>query len=631
MSRSGTYSLAVTLLAAVLAAAPRLSAQESQAPDLSQYEEGWHIVRPGENLHYITRKYLGEKLLWPENWRLNEQIDNPDKLVPGQRIKVLIQRRQSIPTARLRSVAGRVEGKPAPIDWGLSRELDLMLEEDGLRTGDQSSTEMEFQDGTRVLMTEDSVVYLRRRGRRLVGVPPRAVEIVEGQAEVAAQRPVGSEDGIEILVGGTRAVSRPDEQGVAQTRARKAADDGARVMVYEGGTEVESAGEKVLVPRGMGTAVAVGKPPAPPERLLPSPGELSPEPGARLEHNNLRLAWRAVEGAASYTVEICADADCALLIERRTGLEEAAWVPKPPAPGDYFWRVTAVSPSGLDGYPSPAAVLAVLSGPDRVPPSGGLEVIGRQLRFGDRLVVDESVRIEARLEDGQSGVAGWQPIIDGAEVSMDRWTGPWPDGTYQVAVRAADQAGNEAVIAGGEVVVDALPPVIAVTGAGIRGAERPGRDRSSCGWLLQARSRWPLVTQCRWVGKAQSRWLRRGWNWLEVSVDGRRWNPLIAAGSEPAREVAAARYRLPPTPSSVTFGGDDTQLLLRAADGSPLLPPGGGPAAPALRIAVSDAGSGVERVRLEVTEEAGGLALDAQASDALGHRQSLRWQATGTP
>ena len=117
-------------------------------------------------------------------------------------------------------------------------------------------------------------------------------------------------------------------------------------MVYEGGGEVESGGQKVAVARGMGTSVEAGKPPAPPEKLLPAPEGLSPEPGTRIEHNELELAWRAVEGAASYTVELCADADCGLLVERRVGLAEAAWQPSPPSPGDYYWRVTAYNGSG---------------------------------------------------------------------------------------------------------------------------------------------------------------------------------------------------------------------------------------------------------------------------------------------
>ena len=240
------------------------------------------------------------------------------------------------------------------------------------------------------------------------------------------------------------------------------------------------------------------------------------------------------------------------------------------------------------------------------------------------------MRIEPRLEDEQSGVAGWRPIIDGAEVSQERWEGAWPDGTYQLAVRATDRAGNESVIvAAEEIVVDAVPPVLSVTAHPAAAAARNGDDSSRCGWLLQARGRWPSVTQCRWVRKAQRRWLRQGWNWLEVSVDGSLWNPLIAVGSAPAREVARARYRLPAAPATITVGADHSQLLVRAADGSPLLLPGLSTGAPLLRLGVADAGAGVERMRLRVDEtESGVLTLSAEATDARGHRHEMGWPAT---
>jgi hypothetical protein len=616
------------VLAAILA--PALVAQEPASPDISRYDRGWHIVRPGENLHFITRKYLGDKFLWRENWKLNPQIEDPDVLEPGQRIDVLIEQDDSVPTARLRSVAGRVDGKPAPIPWNPARELDLMLEEDGLRTGERASTEMEFQDGTRVLMTEDSVVYLRRSGRRLVGLPPRSVEIVEGQAEVAARLPAGSDLAVEILVGGTRALSRSDDIGVSKTRARRTESAGAKVMVYEGDTEVESAGQKVQVRRGMGTSVEQGEPPAPPETLLPAPSGLHPESGTRLTFNNLELAWQPVEGAASYTIELCRDAECGLLVERRVGLTEAVWAPEAPSPGDYFWRVTAVAASGLDGYPSPGASLAVLGGPDRVGPTGRLIVGGRQLRYGERLVVDENVRIEPLLEDAQSGVASWQPVIDGVEASRDRWAGPWPDGTYQLAVRAIDRAGNESVIAADEeIVVDSLPPVVSVTAHAVATLAHGGRDRSRCGWLPTAVARWSAVTQCNWLRQAQRRWLRQGWNWLEVSVDGGLWTPLIVEGSEPAEAVLGGGYRLPPAPATMTVGGAEPQLLVRSADGTALLAPGQSTGAGGLRIGVRDAGAGVERLELRVDEaEAGGLTLSVESTDALGHRQTLSWRAT---
>lgn len=271
----------------------------------------------------------------------------------------------------------------------------------------------------------------------------------------------------------------------------------------------------------------------------------------------------------------------------------------------------------------------MLGGPDSVAPTGSLAIRGRQIRFGDRLVVDEQVRIEPMLEDAQSGVAGWQPIIDGVEVSRRRWGGPWPDGTYQTAVRATDKAGNESTISAAEpIVVDALPPKITVTGHALAAAGRRGADRSRCGWLRKAGSRWPDVTQCKWLRKAQRRWLRRGWNWLEVSADGRRWNPLIAAGSEPAEEVARASYRLPAAPAAMSVDGADSQLLVRSADGSPLSRPGDGAAFGGLQIGVRDAGAGVERLELRVAEAEGGvLRVAVEATDALGHSRELEWRA----
>ena len=200
-------------------------------------------------------------------------------------------------------------------------------------------------------------------------------------------------------------------------------------------------------------------------------------------------------------------------------------------------------------------------------------------------------------------------------------------------MRATDQVGNESVIAAAdEIVVDALSPVLTVSGQAVAAGDRTGRDRSRCGWLPKATWRWPSVTQCNWVRKAQRRWLRKGWNWIEVSVDGRLWNPLIAAGSEAAREVSRARYRLPSAPSTMAVNGADSQLLVRSADGSVLALPGHAATAAGLRLQVRDAGAGVERLELRVDEaEPGVLTLSVVAADALGHERELSWQATVVP
>src|SRR5690606_27210685 len=97
---------------------------------------------------------------------------------------------------------------------------------------------------------------------------------------------------------------------------------------------------------------------APPEKLLPAP--VISESSVRWNYSNGVLRWEAVEGAAGYRVEICADAAC-------TDLRETASVPSgalrhqvQPLPlGDSHWRVLALSASGLDGYASATARITV--------------------------------------------------------------------------------------------------------------------------------------------------------------------------------------------------------------------------------------------------------------------------------
>jgi len=73
------------------------------------------IVRPGENLRRITRNYLGSELLWESNWRLNSNIENPDLLLPGRRLQVLLRPEDAVPSAQVMSVSGDVQERPDPI------------------------------------------------------------------------------------------------------------------------------------------------------------------------------------------------------------------------------------------------------------------------------------------------------------------------------------------------------------------------------------------------------------------------------------------------------------------------------------------------------------------------------------
>lgn len=358
--RFGAFQLAAAWLgAAALVVASSAAAQEAVAP-----REGdvvaWHTVKDGETLERITQRYLGTVRLWPENWRLNPDLKDPHRLTPGQRIRVITKRPGAARFAKVTVVERRVDEKPHPDDWAPARVGDRLKERDGVRTLARSSTELAFDDGSKLAMTENSLVFLREVSAGTAGIGRQALEIVEGQADVEARPVAGRSPDIEVVVAGAKTRPRAADDPKALARARLPKSGEAQVMVYGGASEVEAAGTKVDVPRGMGTSVPPGGAPRPPERLLPPPRPVAPDRSFAGSYANPRFQWRAVDGAASYTLEICHDAACARLVGRVTGLtSSSALVGEGLPQGELRWRVTAVAASGLDGFPSETLAFAV--------------------------------------------------------------------------------------------------------------------------------------------------------------------------------------------------------------------------------------------------------------------------------
>src|SRR5436305_6270142 len=292
--------------AAVAPAAP-VAAAAPAASTLPPEATGWHTVRPGETLRGIAAQFLGSQDRWVEIHRLNPGIADPDRIAPGLRIRIPSVL-SSFPAARLSLLSREVEDQPSPIPWHGAQVGDVLVERDGVRTHRKSSAEMQFLDGARLTVTEDSLIFLHRSGNTLRGTPKKSIEIVQGQADLDARSGFAAPaPEVEIVVGTTRATSRPDSQGAARTRARKAEEGSAKLMAYGGDSEVEAGGAKVAVKRGMGSSVAPQGPPSPPEPLLPAVVLGEPARGADRACGNPGMTWAPVPGADSYIVEVCRD------------------------------------------------------------------------------------------------------------------------------------------------------------------------------------------------------------------------------------------------------------------------------------------------------------------------------------
>jgi hypothetical protein len=596
-----------------------LAAQDSgEVPE--GYSTGYHIVRPGENLRRITENYLGSQELWESNWALNTQIENPHFLKPGERLRVLLRHGDTVPSAQVVSVSGTVEERPDPIAWTPAIRQDLIVESDGIRTFEQSSTALRFHDGTSLVLTEDSMVFLKVAGRTLRGVESRSVEIVEGQADLASAAVSGAAPEIEFVIGEATSKPKPGPQGQSEARFRKSEEGTAQLMIYEGNSEVEAGGMTVLVAKGMGTSVPVGAPPLPPEDLLPRTTMSAPEPSAVVEVGRLEFAWQPVEGAAGYTVEVCSDPACEELVARAVSLTSTSWEAKQLPVGDHHWRVTAVSPSGLDGYVAVTQPFSVA--PERAefdPPTAMFSISGSSVeRFQDgasNTFFAPGARVLVEVEDA-SGVASWQPVIDGELAAREDLAGRWSHGAHTVTARSEDELGNQ-----GEerqslaFTVDAeAPELVWRLGGSELLTELFGKEtlglRESRSWIRKAarrnarrarKSRPPLWTLVGWGNERveSSRTLER-----ETLIRGlyRDYKSLRLTGEAPSVVLLA--------PGVLGSEADS------AAEGAPFL-----------ILQAVDVGAGVEELTVAtVGSTTAGYRLRARSRDRLGNVSSVTWK-----
>jgi hypothetical protein len=211
-----------------------------------------------------------------------------------------------------------------------------------------------------MIVSEESVVFLRESPPAPENVSRKSIEIRAGQADLDLQNgPTGVQNDIEFHIGNTRGSAKPGTGGKASSRARRTTDGGSRIMIYDGEGEVTALGKTVSVPSGMGIAVSAEGRTNGPEKLMQAPKPRSPDESQSFDYSNPTFTWEPSVGAASYTVEVCRDPDCGQLIDRAAGIPLTRWTPRVLPIGVLYWRVSALSSSGLDSFVSAAQKFAI--------------------------------------------------------------------------------------------------------------------------------------------------------------------------------------------------------------------------------------------------------------------------------
>ncbi|MFZ0134901.1 MAG: LysM domain-containing protein [Desulfobacterales bacterium] len=109
---AGICGPAVCALAADSQPAARSSNTAGIAGEIVETESGiYYTVKEGDTLWDLSRKFADSPYLWPDLWSGNDQIANPHRIYPGQRIR--LYRRADV--ARTGRPAGATQSTPAPV------------------------------------------------------------------------------------------------------------------------------------------------------------------------------------------------------------------------------------------------------------------------------------------------------------------------------------------------------------------------------------------------------------------------------------------------------------------------------------------------------------------------------------
>ncbi len=589
---------------------------DSAAVDKSDWESGWHVVRPGDTLEGLSERFLGAHEHWRELHLLNPFVKDPNLLFPGQRLRIFLERPTAKLSAQVMAVERDVRELPTPVPWRPATAGDVLLERDALRTAKSASARLRFDDGATVTLSEDSLVFIRRQTSASSPLPRKEIEIEIGQVDVegapaapaagTAERSGRSPDAIEIVVAGARSLATPESGKPVSTRSRRGTDNLAQFMVFTGKSTVSASGTSIEVPAGSGTSVAPKAAPGPVEVLLAAPTGARPAYGEEIEQAAPQFAWNLVPGADHYTVEVCRDPGCGAVVARAASvakgelqLDVAGGLPA----GELFWRVTAVAPSGLDGFPTAAIRVEAV---DAVRPKAPVLA----LRTPEGQGVSPNSCLGALPEpvvtavDRRGAELPWALLVDGLEITLEEFRALPLAGKHQISARVTDSRGRTSDSAVHSFTLDGAAPWVDLLAVSSGEISQPGEaaDENRSAERKRGEKAFRPVAACD-----------SGLEFVDVSGN---WNRVPCDSSV---APAAAIVALDPSRSAVNLRANGSAV----AFGDNVIAAG-----EILSLATWDVGCGATQLALRIVPSPyrpGRMLLEGGVTDGAGNTRIQGW------
>ncbi|WP_299180618.1 FecR domain-containing protein [uncultured Neptuniibacter sp.] len=305
-------------------------------------------MQPGETIWSIAHELLTDWRQWQAVEKLNH-VRNDRKMPPGTVLKIPRSFISEYPSdIKIIDVSGTVTAQivmrgEARAHLPLVRGQSLG-QGDIIKTADNASVLLEFDDGTQVLILENS--RLRIEQATVLGSKRRVVDIKvfleEGEAEIRSNP--AKVPGSQFLID-TPAAFATTKGTTYRVRAKP---ESTMAEVTQGVIGVGNAEGAVRVAQGFGTVTEMNQRPKAPEALLPAPN--LPEPPAVIRYLPGKMEWRVLSGAAHYRSQISVDSEFSSIHYDELSNQPKVSLPVTLQDGVYWLRVSGLNPDGLQGF-----------------------------------------------------------------------------------------------------------------------------------------------------------------------------------------------------------------------------------------------------------------------------------------
>ncbi|MCP3868460.1 MAG: LysM peptidoglycan-binding domain-containing protein [Gammaproteobacteria bacterium] len=447
-------------------------------------DEWVYTVRAGDNPWNITERFLKSIGYWKPLVRFN-QITQPKRIPPGTKLRIPL-RWSKIKTVAARIVAihgeakvvrGQATGTPASPGMRLD-------ENDRLVTSPKSNVLVEFADGTRLLLSAESILNLKNlKGYGRGDVTDTRLQMEGGRSESLVNPRKRAGTRFEISTPSAIAAVRGTGFRIQSTENGKK----SRVEVTDGRVAVTGASKSRTLKRGFGLVVNQGESLKKPVRLLPPPAiDVVPE---KLEATLLAFKLKPSAKAVGYRVQIVNSKQLGTMVldEQFKGNNIRMDVTNL-LDDNYSLKIRAIDKKGLEGLESrkPFELNARPAAPFLSAPAAETKLVETRPKFNwARPEEAESYHFQLARNEQMD-----DPVLDQAGLTQEELTPSTdlPLGQYFWRVTAHDgagKAGPAGFLQSFRIVPkapDAAPPVVDETGLLFQW--RPGTTGQRYGFQL---------------------------------------------------------------------------------------------------------------------------------------------------